>query len=104
MTGYWETTPSGPSTPEGRAGSWPSPFSSRAALVLLMAGVLRSDLSDGVVTLTLSRPDWRNALNLELIQALEHEACAQGFCFTTDDDKGAARAFLEKREARFKGA
>jgi enoyl-CoA hydratase/carnithine racemase len=37
-------------------------------------------------------------------EALEHEAYAQGFCFTTEDHQEAARAFVEKREARFKGA
>lgn len=37
-------------------------------------------------------------------EALEHEAYAQGFCFTTEDHQEAARAFVEKRDARFKGA
>ena len=37
-------------------------------------------------------------------EALEHEAYAQGFCFTTEDHREAARAFVEKRDARFKGA
>jgi enoyl-CoA hydratase/carnithine racemase len=46
----------------GRAGSRPSPFSSRAALVPPMASVLRSDLADGVLTTTLSRPDSRKAV------------------------------------------
>jgi enoyl-CoA hydratase/carnithine racemase len=37
-------------------------------------------------------------------EALDHEAYAQGYMFATEDHVEGTRAFLEKREPKFKGA
>ena len=76
--------------------------------------VLLRDDSDGVRTLTLNRPDRKNAINAQLweesadadaslCEALANEARAQPGNFATADSIEAYAAFAEKREAAFTG-
>lgn len=68
-------------------------------------GSVASRLANGPTkTIGLAKRALHKGMAASFEEALEHEAYAQGFCFTTEDHKEAARAFVEKRDARFKGA
>jgi enoyl-CoA hydratase/carnithine racemase len=74
--------------------------------------VLLSEDADGVRTLTLNRPDHKNAINAQLWEeladatlreTLANEARAQPGNFATADSIEAYAAFAEKREPAFSG-
>ncbi len=65
-------------------------------------------LADGVATITLNRPDKRNALSDELTPALRQtllvvEADPDVRCARTEDHQEAVQAFLHKRKPSFTG-
>jgi enoyl-CoA hydratase/carnithine racemase len=70
----------------------------------LVAGVVGRLASGPTKTIGLAKRALHKGVAASFEEALEHEAYAQGFCFTTEDHQEAARAFVEKRDARFKGA
>lgn len=55
-------------------------------------------------TIGLAKRAMHRALASTFDEALEHEAYAQGYCFTTEDHLEGTQAFFEKREPKFKGA
>ncbi len=55
-------------------------------------------------TIGLAKRAMHRALASTFDEALEHEAYAQGYCFTTGDHVEGTKAYLEKRQAKFKGA
>jgi enoyl-CoA hydratase/carnithine racemase len=69
---------------------------------------LLSRCADGVMVLTLNRPERRNALSpelYELLQALEEgldgEAWRHARCVETADHKEATLAYMEKRAPQY---
>ncbi len=55
-------------------------------------------------TIGLAKRAMHRALASTFDEALEHEAYAQGYCFTTEDHAEGTRAYFEKRDPKFKGA
>lgn len=55
-------------------------------------------------TIGLAKRAMHRALASTFDEALEHEAYAQGYCFTTEDHIEGTKAYFEKREAKYKGA
>ncbi len=55
-------------------------------------------------TIGLAKRAMHRGLASTFDEALEHEAYAQGYCFTTEDHVEGTKAYLERREAKFKGA
>jgi 2-(1,2-epoxy-1,2-dihydrophenyl)acetyl-CoA isomerase len=54
-------------------------------------------------TIGMAKRAFHRALSSDFAQALEFEAYAQGYCFTTQDHAEGVEAFLGKREPDFKG-
>lgn len=67
-------------------------------------GIARQLACGPTKTIGLAKRALHRGLASTLEEALEHEAYAQGFCFTTEDHIEGTRAFLEKREPKYKGA
>ncbi|MDX2481338.1 MAG: enoyl-CoA hydratase-related protein [Desulfuromusa sp.] len=62
-----------------------------------------SIISKGPYAVRLAKEAVRNGLELDLERANQYEAELFGLCFATADQKEGMQAFLEKREAEFKG-
>ena len=71
------------------------------AAVDLIAGRLASAPTK---TLGMAKRALHRAMASSFEEALEHEAYAQGYMFTTEDHAEGTKAFLEKRDPKFKGA
>lgn len=67
-------------------------------------GVVRTLASQPTKTIGLAKRAMHRGLSSTFEEALEHEAYAQGYCFTTEDHVEGTAAFFEKREPKFKGA
>ncbi|MDX2494532.1 MAG: enoyl-CoA hydratase-related protein [Desulfuromusa sp.] len=62
-----------------------------------------SIIRKGPYAVRLAKEAVRNGLELDLERANQYEAELFGLCFATADQKEGMQAFLEKREAEFKG-
>ena len=60
-------------------------------------------ISKGPYAVRLAKEAVRNGLELDLERANQYESELFGLCFTTADQKEGMQAFLEKRQADFKG-
>ena len=60
-------------------------------------------ISKGSYAVQLAKEAVRNGLELDLDRANQYEAELFGLCFATADQKEGMQAFLEKRQAEFKG-
>lgn len=60
-------------------------------------------ISKGPYAVRLTKEAVRNGLELDLERANQYEAELFGLCFATADQKEGMQAFLEKRQAEFKG-
>ncbi|MEA3361991.1 MAG: enoyl-CoA hydratase-related protein, partial [Thermodesulfobacteriota bacterium] len=60
-------------------------------------------ISKGPYAVRLAKEAVRNGLELDLDRANQYEAELFGLCFATADQKEGMQAFLEKRQADFKG-
>ncbi|MCD6187773.1 MAG: enoyl-CoA hydratase/isomerase family protein [Desulfuromusa sp.] len=60
-------------------------------------------ISKGSYAVQLAKEAIRNGLELDLERANQYEAELFGLCFATVDQKEGMKAFLEKRQAEFKG-
>jgi enoyl-CoA hydratase/carnithine racemase len=69
----------------------------------VVGGVAKKLAEGPTKTIGLAKRALHRGLGSTLEEALEHEAYAQGFCFTTDDHQEGSKAFLEKREPKFRG-
>jgi len=67
-------------------------------------GVAATLAASPTKTLGLAKRAMHRGLASTFDEALEHEAYAQGYCFTTEDHVEGTKAYFEKREPKFKGA
>ena len=66
-------------------------------------GIAHTLASQPTKTIGLAKRAMHRGLASTFEEALEHEAYAQGYCFSTADHVEGTKAFFEKRKADFKG-
>jgi len=74
-----------------------------AELDAFVEGVVRALAAQPTKTIGLAKRAMHRALASTFEEALEHEAYAQGYCFSTKDHVEGTNAFFEKREPKFEG-
>jgi len=65
--------------------------------------LLKKILSKGPVAVRMAKKAINEGLKMPLAEGLKWEALLNGVCFSTEDKNEGAKAFLEKRPARFQG-
>lgn len=65
--------------------------------------LLKKILSKGPVAVRMAKKAINEGLKMPLAEGLKWEAMLNGVCFGTEDKNEGAKAFLEKRPARFQG-
>lgn len=65
--------------------------------------LMKKILGKGPVSVKMAKKAINEGLQMSLREGLDLEARCEGVCFATEDKDEGARAFLEKRPAKFKG-
>ncbi len=74
-----------------------------AELDNFVSGVVHTLAAQPTKTIGLAKRAMHRGLASTFEEALEHEAYAQGYCFSTQDHVEGTKAFFEKRPPNFKG-
>lgn len=63
----------------------------------------RKIMSKGIYAVSLAKAAINNGMNMDTESAYNYEADIFGLCFATEDQKEGMKAFVEKREPKFRG-
>lgn len=63
----------------------------------------RKIMSKGIYAVSLAKSAINNGMNMDTESAYNYEADIFGLCFATEDQKEGMKAFVEKREPKFRG-